>query len=83
MNPEHLITAPNFGRPGERHRHAYEPGDSFFNQLVQAHQGLSEAQSEQLNARLVLLLANHIGDLRVLGIALSVARASLVPGDPA
>ena len=83
MNPEHLITAPNFGLPGERHRHAYEPGDTFFNQLVQTHQGLSAAQSEQLNARLVLLLANHIGDLRVLGEALALARESLAPGDSA
>ncbi len=83
MKPEHLNTAPNFGLPGERHRHAYTPGDAFFEQLVAAHQGLSEAQSEQLNARLVLLLANHIGDLRVLGEALALARNSLVPGDPA
>ncbi|RVU47574.1 DUF2783 domain-containing protein [Rubrivivax rivuli] len=83
MKPEHLITVANFGLPGERHRHAYEPGDTFFNQLVQAHQGLSEAQSEQLNARLVLLLANHIGDLRVLGEALALARESLAPGDSA
>lgn len=83
MKPEHLITAPNFGQPGERHRHAYEPGDTFFNQLVAAHQGLSEAQSAQLNARLVLLLANHIGDLRVLGEALALARESLAPGDSA
>lgn len=83
MSSEPLNTAPNFGRPGERHRHAYAPGDAFFEQLVQAHQGLSDAQSEQLNARLVLLLANHIGDLRVLGEALALARQSLGPGDPA
>ena len=79
MNTDHLITAPNFGVPGERHRHAYEPGDAFFNQLVQTHQGLSEAQSEQLNARLVLLLANHIGDLDVLQQALQAAREGVAP----
>ena len=83
MNVAHLITAPNFGIPGEHHRHAYEPGDTFFNQLVQTHQGLSEAQSEQLNARLVLLLANQIGDLRVLGEALALARESLASGESA
>jgi hypothetical protein len=86
MKTEHLNTQPHFGRPGERHRQPYTPGDEFFNQLVQAHQGLNEAQSEQLNARLVLLLANHIGDLRVLGEALALARESLTTptsGDPA
>jgi hypothetical protein len=81
MKPETLITAPNFHQPGVGHRHAHEPGDAFFNQLVQSHQGLSPAQSEQLNARLVLLLANHIGDLRVLQAALALARHSLNTGD--
>ena len=77
MKTEHLNTQPNFGVPGERHRHAYEPGDQFFDQLVQAHRGLDDAQSEQLNARLVLLLANHIGDLRVLQEALALAKKDL------
>ena len=77
MTPRHLHTQPNFGVPGERHRHAYEPGDLFFEQLVHGHNGLSAAQSEQLNARLVLLLANHIGDLRVLQEALALASKDL------
>ena len=77
MKTEHLNTAANFGVPGERHRHAYEPGDCFYEQLVHSHRGLSDAQSEQLNARLVLLLANHIGDLRVLQEALELARKDL------
>lgn len=77
MKTEHLHIQPNFGVPGERHRHAYEPGDQFFDQLVQAHRGLDDAQSEQLNARLVLLLANHIGDLRVLQEALALAKKDL------
>jgi len=77
MKLHHLNTEPNFGVPGERHRHAYVPGDDFYDQLVQTHRGLSDAQSEQLNARLVLLLANHIGDLRVLQEALALARKDL------
>ena len=77
MKTEHLNIQPNFGVPGERHRRAYEPGDQFFDQLVQAHRGLGDAQSEQLNARLVLLLANHIGDLRVLQEALALAKKDL------
>ena len=78
MTTPHLHTQPHFGVPGERHRHAYMPGDHFYEQLVHAHRGLSDAQSEQLNARLVLLLANHIGDLRVLDEALALARHSLL-----
>lgn len=81
MNTEHLHTAPRFGVPGQRHRHPYEAGDHFYSLLLQAHQGLSDAQSEQLHARLVLLLANHIGDTRVLAEALTVARESLTLGD--
>ena len=42
--------------------------------LLDAHRDLSDAQSELLNARLILLLANHIGDLGVLREALRIAR---------
>ena len=69
-----LVTAPNFGMPGERYRHAYTPGDDFYQALIDTHRGLTDAQSELVNARLVLLLANHIGDLRVLREALAAAR---------
>lgn len=52
--------------------------DEFYSLLMQAHEGLSEAQSHQLNARLVLLMANEIGDLRrlkdVIELAVSHAR---------
>jgi hypothetical protein len=71
---KHLNTQPNFGTPGERHRHAYTPGDDFYDLLIAGHAGLSDAQSDSLNARLVLLLANHIGDLRVLREAIAAAR---------
>ena len=69
-----LNTAPNFGVPGERYRHAYTPGDDFYEMLIEAHRDLDDERSEMLNARLVLLLANHIGDLRVLREALAAAR---------
>ena len=54
-------------------------GDDFYEALIRAHQGLSEAQSHALNARLVFILANHIGDLNVILEALALARRSLEP----
>jgi hypothetical protein len=69
-----LNTAPNFGVPGERYRHAYTPGDDFYEMLIEGHRGLTDEGSELMNARLVLLLANHIGDLRVLKEAIEAAR---------
>ena len=74
MTPQQLNVQPNFGIPGQRYRHAYEPGDRFYDHLVRAHDGLDDARSELLNARLILLLANHIGDLRVLDEAIDLAR---------
>jgi Protein of unknown function (DUF2783) len=54
-------------------------GDAFYEALICAHEGLSDEQSHTLNARLVLILANHIGDLTVLQEALTLARRSLEP----
>jgi len=71
---EHLNTRPNFGIPGQRFVRAFTPGDDFYEMLIEAHRDLSDERSEMLNARLVLLLANHIGDLRVLREALESAR---------
>ena len=48
----------------------------FYAELIETHNGLSDADSDALNARLVLLLANHIGDREVLSEALRVARAA-------
>ncbi|MBP6320037.1 MAG: DUF2783 domain-containing protein [Rubrivivax sp.] len=73
----HLVTDPHFGTPGVLHRQAYTPGDDFYEMLIEGHRGLSDAQSELMNARLVLLLANHIGDLRVLREAIAAARAGV------
>lgn len=50
--------------------------DDFYDALIQAHQGLSTEQSHAMNARLVLLLANHIGDADTLRHALQLARGS-------
>lgn len=60
---EHLTTAPNMPSP-----------DDFYEALIDAHQDLTTEQSQAFNARLVLLLANHIGSLPVLREALAVAR---------
>ena len=60
-----LVTTPNLESP-----------DDFYEALIDAHQGLTDEQSHALNARLVLLLANHIGALPVLREALAAARAS-------
>lgn len=76
---EHLQTQPHFGLPGERYLNAYTPGDDFYEALIDTHRGLDDAQSRLVNARLVLLLANHIGDLRVLREALAAARAGVAP----
>lgn len=53
-------------------------GDEFYAALLEAHAGLSDLQSAQLHTRLVLLLANHIGDLTVIEEALSAARRSVL-----
>lgn len=47
--------------------------DAFYAALTALHRERSEAESERINARLILLLANHIGDQRVLEEAISHA----------
>ncbi len=69
-----LKTDPNFHEPGRRFFRDFSPGDDFYEALIEAHNGLTDEQSEALNARLILLLANHIGDLRVLREALTAAK---------
>ena len=76
MNTPLLQTEPNFHEPGCRFFRDFSPGDDFYEALIDAHNGLSDEQSEALNARLILLLANHIGDLRVLREALAAAKAA-------
>ena len=57
-----LVTQPNIPDP-----------DGFYADFIAAHAGLSEAESHALNARLILILANHIGDRAVLAQALRLA----------
>jgi 3-(3-hydroxy-phenyl)propionate hydroxylase len=59
-----LMTAPNLTSP-----------DDFYEALIEMHRDLDDAQSQAVNARLILLLANHIGDLQVLRDAMAHARA--------
>ena len=48
--------------------------DGFYDELLRAHEGLSKEQSDAYNARLILTLANHIGDRDVLRAALEAAK---------
>ena len=57
-----LNTDPNIERP-----------DDFYEALIELHRDLTEEQSRQLNTRLILLLANHIGDMDVLAQAMAAA----------
>ena len=65
---------PNFQEPGKRYFREFSPGDDFYEALIDAHRDLTDEQSEALNARLILLLSNHIGDIAVLKEALALAR---------
>lgn len=55
-----------------------ESPDDFYAALMDAHRGLSPAQSGRVNAKLILLLANQIGDLETLRAALAKAREGVV-----
>ena len=72
-----LKTQANFHDSGSAVRGDFEPGDTFYEALMDAHQGLSEDQSHLLNARLILVMANHIGDLEVLKQAIQLAKDHL------
>ena len=52
----------------------FDDTDGFYAALIDAHEGLSDAESEALNARLILILANHIGKKDVLDAALDAAK---------
>lgn len=58
----------------------FTSADDFYEQLIDAHRDLDTAQSHALNAALVLLLANHIGDHDVVADALSKARLTVLRG---
>lgn len=63
-----LILEPNIRSP-----------DDFYEALIEAHRGLTAEQSGMLNAKLILLLANQVGDLDVLREAIAKARQGLEP----
>ena len=51
-----------------------EDADKIYAMLTRAHEGLSKDESDALNARLILILFNHIGDAEVIAGALALAR---------
>ena len=69
-----LNTDSNFFTPGKRYFRTYSPGDDFYEALIDMHRDLDDEQSAMVNARLILLLANHIGDVSVLREAMRIAR---------
>jgi len=64
-----LNTEPNLSAP-----------DDFYERLIETHRGLSDDDSALVNAKLVLLLANHIGDPGVLAEAMAAAREGMGTG---
>ncbi len=50
-------------------------GDGFYDELLAAHEGLSKDESDALNARLILVLCNHIGNRDIIRAALEAAKA--------
>ena len=72
-----LNTQANFHHSGSPVRGDFEPGDAFYEALMQSHEGLTESQSHLLNARLILVLANHVGHLETLKQAIHTARDQL------
>ncbi|MCU0937896.1 MAG: DUF2783 domain-containing protein [Burkholderiaceae bacterium] len=66
---------PNFHQAGIRPLRDFTPGDDFYQLLIDMHRDLSDEESALVNAKLILLLANHVGDIAVLREAMSLARA--------
>jgi hypothetical protein len=66
-----LNTEPNITSP-----------DDFYQELIDLHRDLSDEQSAQVNAKLILLLANHIGDMEVLRAAMAAAREDVAVPAP-
>lgn len=72
-----LTLAPNFHEPGGSFVRDFSPGDDFYQALIDAHRDLTDEQSTLLNAKPILVLANHVGDLRLLREALALAREGI------
>lgn len=69
-----LNLQPNLSEPGKRYFQTFTPGDDFYETLIETHRDLTDEQSSIVNAKLVLLLSNHVGDLCVLREAMQIAR---------
>jgi hypothetical protein len=52
--------------------------DAFYEALIEMHRDLSNDESQLVNAKLILLLSNQIGDMDVLREAMSMARSGVV-----
>ena len=72
-----LQLQPNLAEPGQRYFRDFTPGDDFYEALIETHRDLSDEQSQLLNAKLILLLANQVGDARVLAECIAAARQPL------
>lgn len=75
-----LNTKTNYNQPGKRFYRSYRAADDFYEDLINMHRDLTDEQSAQVNARLILLLSNHIGDLNVLRDAMNIARKDVDSG---
>jgi hypothetical protein len=62
-----LSTSSNFAKP-----------DDAFRAIVEAHRGLTDAQSADFDSAMVLILANHIGDIEVLREAITLAQRRML-----
>ena len=62
-----LSTSSNFAKP-----------DDAFRAIVEAHRGLTDAQSADFDSAMVLILANHIGDIEVLREAITLAKRRML-----
>ena len=70
---------PNFYETGKRYFRDFTPGDDFYEALITTHRDLTDEQSALVNAKLILLLSNHIGDISILREAMALARADVAP----
>jgi hypothetical protein len=74
-----LNLEPNFYEIGKRYFRDFTPGDDFYEALIDTHRDLTDEQSALVNAKLILLLSNHIGDIHILREAMALARADVAP----
>ena len=74
---ETLNLEPNFFESGKRYFRDFTPGDDFYEALIETHRDLTDEQSALVNAKLILLLSNQIGDIKILREAMALARADV------